>query len=138
MPTAPASQALSAEAQHVIDSLEAHLGAIVKAAQNQSPALVAVAAEFGDEALAKLEAWGLSLRGKLQSLEAASPAAAALASEVAGNGAAPTAAPTPEIPVASTGSAATATAAGAGAASPSEPAAPPAAAAVPAAATPAA
>jgi ABC-type uncharacterized transport system involved in gliding motility auxiliary subunit len=60
---------LSAEAQHVIDSLEAHLGAIVKAAQSQSPALVSAVAKFGDDALAKLESWGVELRGEVQKLE---------------------------------------------------------------------
>ena len=73
---------LSDEAQHVIDSLEAHLGAVVKAAQGNSPALVAAAAKFGEDALAKLESWGVGLRGELQKLEAASPVAAGIAAEV--------------------------------------------------------
>jgi hypothetical protein len=83
MPEATNRPSLSAEAQHVIDSLEAHLGAIVKAAQSQSPALVAEVAKFGDAALGKLEAWGLTLRGEVQALE--NPANAAPAGTFAGS-----------------------------------------------------
>jgi ABC-type uncharacterized transport system involved in gliding motility auxiliary subunit len=92
---------LSAEAQHVIDSLEAHLGAIVKAAQNQSPALVSAVAKFGDDALAKLEAWGVQLRGEVQKLETDAGATAFAGSlDGSGAGAVPAAPIAPAAPAA--------------------------------------
>jgi hypothetical protein len=66
---------LSNEAQHVIDSLEAHLGAVTKAAAG-NPALEAGVAKFADDALGLLESWGAHLRVQLQTAEAKSPATA--------------------------------------------------------------
>lgn len=54
---------LSAEAQHVVDSLEAHLVAVKAAADGSAPQLAAHAKQFGEDALAALEAFGATIRG---------------------------------------------------------------------------
>lgn len=82
---------LSNEAQHVIDALEAHIGAVTKAAAG-NPALESGVAKFADDALDLLESWGAHLRVKLQAAEAASPQAAAAVGSLDGSfglGAAP-------------------------------------------------
>lgn len=91
---------LSGEAQHVIDSLEAHLGAVTKAAASGNPALTAGVAKFADDALGLLESWGASLRVKLQAAESESPGTAAAVGSLdteAGLGAA---SPAPAAPAA--------------------------------------
>lgn len=60
---------LSAEAQHVIDALEAHWNALVAWGQSGHPAAVQTVAKFGDDVLGKLDAWGVEFRGQLQALE---------------------------------------------------------------------
>jgi len=60
---------LSDEAQHVIDALEAHWNALVQYGQASHPNVTRTLAKFGDDVLAKLDAWGLQFRGELQTLE---------------------------------------------------------------------
>lgn len=72
-------------AQHVIDSLEAHLGAVLEHAKTASPGATAVIAKFGEDVLDKLEAWGVAIRGDLEAYRAklealSSPAGEASAS----------------------------------------------------------
>lgn len=51
--------------QHVLDSLEAHLGAVLEHAKTGSPGATQVIADFGDEVLEKLDDWGVAFRGEL-------------------------------------------------------------------------
>ena len=54
---------LSAESQHVIDSLEAHLAAVKAAADGaDEPELIEAAAQFGEDVLELLREWGVGLR----------------------------------------------------------------------------
>lgn len=62
--------ALPASAQHVIDSLESHLGAVLEHAKTASPGAVAVLAKFGEDVLDKLESWGVGIRGDLEAYRA--------------------------------------------------------------------
>jgi hypothetical protein len=66
----PSTPTLSAEAQHVIDSLEAHLGAVIQHAKSAAPGAVAEIAGFANVVLDKLESWGVGLRGELESFRA--------------------------------------------------------------------
>jgi len=58
--------ALSAEAQHVVDALEAHLTAIRLYAHTGSEAVVEQLRGLGDAVLARLDAWGVSVRGEFE------------------------------------------------------------------------
>lgn len=72
-PQASASPGLSAEARHVIDSLEAHLNAVVAAVRNQHPILMDDAKQFGREALIALDDWIAHVRGDVVSKLGALP-----------------------------------------------------------------
>jgi hypothetical protein len=56
--------------QHVLDSLEAHLGAVLSHAKTASPGATAVIADFGDQVLDKLDSLGVEFRTELQSFRA--------------------------------------------------------------------
>jgi len=64
----PTRAGLSAEARHVIDSLEAHLGVVLEHAKAAAPGAAAEIAKFGGLVLDKLELWGVELRGEAEVL----------------------------------------------------------------------
>lgn len=70
---------LSAEARHVIDALEAHMSAVNAAVRDVGDkGLVAMAAEFGAQAIEVLESWGVGLRNGSSAGPVASESASTL------------------------------------------------------------
>jgi hypothetical protein len=77
-PNPTSRRTISAEAQHVLDALEAHLGQVVALVQTASPGATKVLVEFGDAVLAKLDEWGVEFRGEVAAVKGKLDAASQL------------------------------------------------------------
>lgn len=72
----PKNAGISAEAQHVINSLEAHFGAVKRAVETGSDALVASVDKAWADVLAQLKTWGVEFAADTAPTTAASTAPA--------------------------------------------------------------
>lgn len=86
----PTLSRLSDEAQHVVDSLESHLAAVIAKADEASPVVMDYLGQFGQQVLDRMDAWGLQFRGqvaaKVAALQAQAGAAASTGSSAGGAG----------------------------------------------------
>jgi hypothetical protein len=74
---------ISSEAQHVIDSLEAHYVALTKFAAASSGPVLAQLESLSNAILAKLEAWGVGFRAELEQIKSVADSGATGAGSLA-------------------------------------------------------